>query len=118
MSFIQLDAAKDFYGNVLGCKEGRSSEKWQDYSLNGHQIVCHWVGKSAFVLFHHAFRVHINIRSYVHLSFIITNRDNAHLSGDDYRCIDYFNPVDGDEVPVPHAGKSAFVLLCCMIPCV
>ncbi len=47
--------------------EGRSSTKWQDYSLYGHQIVAHWVG-------------------------------------DDYRCHDYYNPVDGDEVPVPHAG--------------
>jgi len=24
--------------------------------------------------------------------------------GNDYRCQDYYNPVDGDEVPVPHAG--------------
>ena len=30
-----LDRAKHFYGDVLGCKEGRSSEKWQDYSLHG-----------------------------------------------------------------------------------
>ena len=37
-----LDAAKDFYGGVLGCVEGRSSTKWQDYSLHGHQIVAHW----------------------------------------------------------------------------
>jgi hypothetical protein len=27
-----LQAAKEFYGNVLGCQEGRSSVKWQDYS--------------------------------------------------------------------------------------
>jgi extradiol dioxygenase family protein len=48
--------------------EGRRSEnKWQDYSLYGHQLVCHYVG-------------------------------------DNYRCIDYYNPVDGDEVPVPHFG--------------
>ena len=67
-----LEEAKKFYGNVLGCKEGRSSEKWQDYSLNGHQIVCHWVG-------------------------------------DNYRCVDYYNPVDGDEVPVPHAGLALTV---------
>ena len=33
-----LEIAKDFYGNVLGCAEGRSSEKWQDYSLYGHQV--------------------------------------------------------------------------------
>ena len=41
-----LEAAKDFYGRVLGCEEGRSSPKWQDFSLHGHQIVCHWVGES------------------------------------------------------------------------
>ena len=67
-----LDMAKDFYGGILGCKEGRSSEKWQDYSLHGHQIVAHWVGS-------------------------------------DYRCQDYYNPVDGDEVPVPHTGLALTV---------
>ena len=67
-----LELAKTFYGTVLGCAEGRSSEKWQDYSLHGHQIVCHW-------------------------------------AGNDYRCIDYYNPVDGDEVPVPHAGLALTV---------
>lgn len=67
-----LDLAKEFYGNVLGCKEGRSSEKWQDYSLNGHQIVAHW-------------------------------------AGNDYRCKDYYNPVDCDEVPVPHTGLALTV---------
>ncbi len=41
MPVHDLDVAKEFYGNVLGCAEGRSSEKWQDYSLHGHQIVCH-----------------------------------------------------------------------------
>jgi extradiol dioxygenase family protein len=56
----------------LGCAEGRSSEKWQDYSLHGHQIVCHW-------------------------------------AGNDYRCHDYYNPVDGDEVPVPHFGLALTV---------
>lgn len=62
-----LDVAKHFYGNILGCEEGRSSTKWQDYSLHGHQVVVHWVGEN-------------------------------------YRCNDYYNPVDGDEVPVPHFG--------------
>lgn len=40
-----LEAAKEFYGGILGCDEGRSSTKWQDYSLHGHQVVCHWVGE-------------------------------------------------------------------------
>jgi len=67
-----LELAKEFYANILGCVEGRSSEKWQDYSLHGHQIVAHWVGE-------------------------------------DYRCQDYYNPVDGDEVPVPHTGLALTV---------
>lgn len=36
-----LDAAREFYGGVLGCEEGRSSDQWIDYSLYGHQIVAH-----------------------------------------------------------------------------
>ena len=67
-----LELARDFYGRILGCAEGRSSAEWTDYSLHGHQIVAHWVGN-------------------------------------DYRCIDYFNPVDGDEVPVPHTGLALTV---------
>jgi hypothetical protein len=69
-----LQLAKEFYGNVLGCIEGRSSTKWQDYSLHGHQIVAHWVGN-------------------------------------DYRCQDYYNPVDGDEVPVPRTFYAYFIEL-------
>jgi len=65
--------ARAFYGGVLGCEEGRASPgKWVDFSLRGHQIVCHYVGA-------------------------------------DYRCVDYFNPVDGDEVPVPHFGLALSV---------
>jgi uncharacterized protein len=36
-----LDAARQFYGGVLGCAEGRSSECWVDFDLFGHQIVTH-----------------------------------------------------------------------------
>lgn len=67
-----LQKAKEFYGTILGCQEGRSNAKWQDFSLHGHQIVCHWVGN-------------------------------------DYRCQDFYNPVDGDEVPVPHFGLALTV---------
>ncbi|CAN0401928.1 unnamed protein product [Pylaiella littoralis] len=67
-----LPLAKHFYGEVLGLSEGRSSLKWQDYSLGGHQIVCHLVSS-------------------------------------DYRCQDFYNPVDGDRVPVPHTGLAMTV---------
>lgn len=36
-----LDAARRFYGEVLGCPEGRSSSEWIDFDLFGHQIVAH-----------------------------------------------------------------------------
>ncbi len=36
-----LDAARHFYGDVLGCPEGRSSDQWIDFDLFGHQIVAH-----------------------------------------------------------------------------
>ena len=36
-----LHAARDFYGNVLACPEGRSSVEWIDFDFFGHQLVCH-----------------------------------------------------------------------------
>jgi extradiol dioxygenase family protein len=36
-----LEKAREFYGNVLECEEGRSSERWIDFNLYGHQIVTH-----------------------------------------------------------------------------
>ena len=36
-----LAAARAFYGGVLGCREGRSSDRWIDFDLGGHQIVAH-----------------------------------------------------------------------------
>jgi extradiol dioxygenase family protein len=36
-----LKAARDFYGNLLRCPEGRSSDEWIDFNLYGHQIVTH-----------------------------------------------------------------------------
>ena len=60
-----LVAARRFYGEVLGCPEGRSADHWVDFDLYGHQIVAHLV---------HA------------------------------RSERAANPVDGDDVPVPHFG--------------
>jgi uncharacterized protein len=61
-----LAAARDFYGRLLGCREGRSAGHWVDFDLFGHQIV-------------------------------------AHLAPDAVRARAR-NPVDGEEVPVPHFG--------------
>jgi hypothetical protein len=61
-----LAAARRFYGELLGCPEGRSADHWVDFDLHGHQIV-------------------------------------AHLAPDVVRSR-ASNPVDGDDVPVPHFG--------------
>ena len=61
-----LAAARCFYGELLGCPEGRSSDRWIDFDLRGHQIVAHLAPEAV----------------------------RARAS----------NPVDGEDVPVPHFG--------------
>ena len=60
-----LAASRRFYGELLGCPEGRSSERWVDFDLFGHQVVAHLV-------------------------------EHDTVAG--------HNPVDGEQVPVPHFG--------------
>ena len=36
-----LAAARAFYGELLGCTEGRSSKEWVDFDFFGHQLVTH-----------------------------------------------------------------------------
>jgi len=36
-----LEEARSFYGGLLGCPEGRSSDEWIDFDFRGHQIVAH-----------------------------------------------------------------------------
>lgn len=36
-----LDTARRFYGGVLGCREGRSTDTWVDFDFFGHQISLH-----------------------------------------------------------------------------
>jgi hypothetical protein len=61
-----LGAARRFYGELLGCPEGRSADRWIDFDLFGHQIVAHYAPDQ------------------------IRQRST--------------NPVDGEDVPVPHFG--------------
>ncbi|MFZ1743066.1 MAG: VOC family protein [Pontixanthobacter sp.] len=42
-----LAAAREFYGEVMGCPEGRSSDQWIDFNFYGHQIVTHLVGSAS-----------------------------------------------------------------------
>ena len=61
-----IAAARHFYGELLGCPEGRSADQWVDFDLHGHQIVAHLAPGS------------------------VRKRST--------------NPVDGEDVPVPHFG--------------
>jgi extradiol dioxygenase family protein len=40
-----LAEARHFYGELMGCPEGRSSDDWIDFNLFGHQIVTHHVAR-------------------------------------------------------------------------
>jgi extradiol dioxygenase family protein len=48
-----LEAARRFYGETLGCPEGRSSAQWIDFYLFGHQIVAHLHPATAAAKSHH-----------------------------------------------------------------
>lgn len=41
-----LDEARRFYADFLGCAEGRSAPDWVDFDFFGHQIVAHKVGQA------------------------------------------------------------------------
>jgi len=41
-----LAEARGFYGDLLECPEGRSSELWVDFNFFGHQIVAHLSGEA------------------------------------------------------------------------
>jgi extradiol dioxygenase family protein len=41
-----LAECRKFYGEILNCKEGRSSDHWVDFNFFGHQLVIHYKPKS------------------------------------------------------------------------
>jgi extradiol dioxygenase family protein len=38
-----IEAARHFYGEVLGFPRGREAERWTDWNVDGHQVVTHQV---------------------------------------------------------------------------
>ena len=40
-----LDSTRRFYGEILGCREGRSTETWVDFDFFGNQISAHTTGR-------------------------------------------------------------------------
>ncbi len=41
ISVTNLDESRAFYGGLLGCVEGRSTDSWVDYNFFGHQLTLH-----------------------------------------------------------------------------
>ena len=41
-----IPKCREFYRDILGCEEGRSSDHWVDFNLFGHQLVIHYKEKS------------------------------------------------------------------------
>jgi hypothetical protein len=51
-----ITEARNFYGHILGCTEGRRDTHWVDFNLYGHQFVCHLnptLGKSGTLISHY-----------------------------------------------------------------
>ena len=40
-----LEQTREFYTKILGCNEGRSSDRWIDFDMYGHQVVAHLIDK-------------------------------------------------------------------------
>ncbi|MEM8961248.1 MAG: VOC family protein [Acidobacteriota bacterium] len=72
-----LDATRRFYTEVLGCREGRSAERWVDFDFHGHQISAH-----------------------LRAGGMVAGGGAAGGGPGDVAS----NPVDGDTVPIPHFG--------------
>lgn len=49
-----LEHARSFYADVLGCTQGRSSEQWIDWNFFGHQLVTHVAPERILPLAHNA----------------------------------------------------------------
>jgi uncharacterized protein len=48
-----LEEARKFYSEVLGCLQGRTDKLWTDFNLYGHQFVIHYKPKPEGVIEHH-----------------------------------------------------------------
>ncbi len=75
-----LPAARHFYGTVLGCREGRSSEQWIDFDLFGHQIVAHYKPAPASRAEAHANAVDGHDVPVPHFGVVLTQADWATLA--------------------------------------
>lgn len=70
-----LAAARHFYGMVLGCPEGRSSDTWIDFDFFGHQIVAHYKAPAADAQKVHANPVDGHDVPVPHFGVVLTQQD-------------------------------------------
>lgn len=47
-----LYECREFYRDIIGCEEGRSSDHWVDFNFFGHQLVIHYQPKEKFTNLH------------------------------------------------------------------
>ena len=45
-----LSSTRQFYINLLGCKEGRSTDTWVDFDFFGHQLSAHITKKKTLLI--------------------------------------------------------------------
>jgi uncharacterized protein len=75
-----LQAARHFYGTVLGCPEGRSSEQWIDFDFFGHQIVAHHKPKDPAAEADHSNPVDGHDVPVPHFGVVLTQEDWSKLA--------------------------------------
>lgn len=70
-----MDRAKAFYGDLLGCPRGRESSAWTDFDFFGHQISIHFVGQKV-----RRPRNYFNPKSHIPANHfgIVLNREDWH----------------------------------------
>lgn len=80
-----VQEAREFYGDLLGCQEGRSDVHWVDFDFFGHQLVAHQNKPAS--------------DSSEQSTLESQTPQPGKTDGPNLH-----NPVDGHQVPVPHFG--------------
>lgn len=83
-----LQAARRFYGGLLGCSEGRTSSRWIDFDFFGHQLTAHLVERAPLA----------QAPGDEPSATRPVSADPVHPHPGST------NPVDGDQVPARHFG--------------
>jgi hypothetical protein len=104
-----LAAARQFYGELLACPEGRSSENWIDFNFFGHQIVAHLAPDECDLREskspqHGSCERSDTEPAYAAAPKALSAATSNSLERDPSRSGDQTSNVDGKQVPVRHFG--------------